>query len=247
MRRTLAAAYAVAVYAVFLAVFGYLVLFIEGLWVPKTLDTGTLRPLPAALGVDLGLLALFALQHSVMAREGFKRRWTRVVPAAVERATYVLVSTILFALLISLWAPLPAHVWIVETPAARIARWALSFAGWNLALLATFLYDHYELYGLRQALDHFRGRPPPPRAFKTPALYQHVRHPMYLGMLIAFWAAPTLSVGHLLFAAAMTAYVLIGIAFEERDLVRSFGDDYRRYRERVSALLPRLRRLRRRA
>ncbi len=242
MGRILAAAYAVAVYAVFLVVFLYLVLFLEGLWVPKTLDTGTLRPLPVALSINVGLIALFGLQHSLMAREGFKRRWTRVVPAAVERATYVLISTVLFALLVWLWAPLPARVWDVASPVLRGALWLLSFAGWNLALLATFFYDHLELYGLRQVLDDLQGRSPAPRAFKTPALYQHVRHPMYLGMLVAFWAAPTMSVGHLLFAASMTIYVLIGVAFEERDLVRTFGDDYRRYRARVGALLPRLRR-----
>jgi protein-S-isoprenylcysteine O-methyltransferase Ste14 len=242
MRRTLATAYALTVYAAFLAVFGYLVLFTEGLLVPKTLDTDTLVPLPVALAIDLGLIALFGLQHSVMARQGFKRQWARLVPAPLERTTYVLVTSVLFALFIWLWIPLPARVWQIDASAARTALWALSFGGWGLALFATFLYDHFELFGLRQVYDHVLGRPQRPTQFKTPSLYQHVRHPMYLGMLTAFWAAPTMSVGHLLFATGMTAYVLIALIFEERDLVRSFGDDYRRYRERVGALLPKLRR-----
>jgi protein-S-isoprenylcysteine O-methyltransferase Ste14 len=240
MGKALAVVYGVVAYLLFLAVFGYLTLFLADLLVPKTVDrgAGVARGDGAAVAVALGWLALFGVQHSVMARAWFKRWWTRIVPAAIERSTYVLVSAVLFGLLLWIWTPIPRVVWHVDAPAARIALHGLAFAGWALLLLATFLISHLEFTGLRQVLDHARTRPPTDLPLHQPWLYRVVRHPMYLGLVVGLWSVPTMTLGHLVLAAGLTTYLLIGVRFEERDLERRFGDAYRRYRADVPMLVP---------
>jgi protein-S-isoprenylcysteine O-methyltransferase Ste14 len=236
--RVVAFLYGVACYAVFFASFLYSVGFVEGLVVPKAIDDGPGVPTVQAIAIDLVLLALFALQHSVMARPRFKRWWTQFVPPAVERSTYVLLASLALALLCWQWRPLPAVVWHVGNPAIATGLVGLSFLGWLIVLTSTFIINHFELFGLHQVANNLSGRAMPPARFRTPLLYRFVRHPIYLGFIIAFWSMPTMTVGRLLFAAATTAYILIGIILEERDLIDLFGDDYRRYRARVSMLIP---------
>jgi protein-S-isoprenylcysteine O-methyltransferase Ste14 len=226
---------ALIIYAAFLGTFLYFIGFVEGWGVPKTIDSGAPAPFAVAAAIDLALIALFGVQHSVMARAAFKARWTKLTGEALERSAFVLASTLLLALVCWQWRPLPATLWSAAAPALRAAIVGVSLAGWALLLVSTFLYDHFELFGLRQAFSS--GKATSPR-FRTPAFYRWVRHPMYLGMIVAFWATPTMTVGHLVFALAMTAYVAVGVRYEERDLVRAFGDDYERYRERVGMLVP---------
>jgi protein-S-isoprenylcysteine O-methyltransferase Ste14 len=233
--RVLALVYAVAAYAVAALTILYAVGFVADLGVPKAIDAGPPGPAALAVVVDLALIGLFGLQHSVMARPAFKRRWTRLVPAPAERATYVLAASLTLALLFWLWRPLPQPVWRVTGPVAT-ASWVVFWLGWGLALLSTFLIDHLELFGLRQAWTPGRAAAP---GFRTPWLYRQVRHPLYLGFLLAFWAGPVMSAGRLLFALAATAYVLLGARLEERDLLASFGAAYADYRRRVPMLLPR--------
>jgi protein-S-isoprenylcysteine O-methyltransferase Ste14 len=231
--------YGVAVYVFFLATFLYAIGFAGNVFVPKTIDSGPQGPLAAALIVDVLLLGVFAVQHSVMARRSFKRWWTRIVPPAVERSTYVLAATLALALLLWQWRPIPQPViWRVENAAGAQVLWAVFWLGWAVLLLSTFLINHFELFGLRQVFAPAAGRELPAPEFRTPAFYRYVRHPIYLGFLLGFWAAPLMTAGHLLFAAGATGYILIGIWFEERDLVEQFGEEYRRYRRRVGMLLP---------
>jgi protein-S-isoprenylcysteine O-methyltransferase Ste14 len=232
--------YAVLVYLFFVATFLYAIGFVGNLGVPKTIDTGAAAPLAEAIAVNVGLLALFAVQHSVMARRSFKRWWTRIVPEHLERSTFCLAATAALALLLWQWRPIAQPlVWNVENPTAALALRAVFWLGWAVLFLATFLINHFELFGLRQAWAHARGSAIPAPEFRTPALYKYVRHPIYVGFLLAFWAAPAMSAGHLLFSAACTGYILVGIWFEERDLVDQFGERYRRYRREVGMLLPR--------
>ena len=238
MGKIIAFLYGLAAYVVFFFTFLYAIGFVTGLIVPKTIDTGAVVPLAEALIVNLLLMSLFAVQHSVMARKPFKRWWTQFVPASIERSTYVLLASLALVLLFWQWRPMPAVVWQITHPQIAMAVMALSFVGWLLVLTSTFLINHFELFGLHQVVDNLAGRTMPAPRFKTPVLYKLVRHPIYLGFIIAFWAAPTMTVGHLLFAAVTTAYIFVGIALEERDLVELFGDEYRRYRERVSMLIP---------
>jgi methanethiol S-methyltransferase len=242
MSAILAVLYGFLSYVFFLATFLYAIGFVGNLVVPKTIDSGASAPLAEALAVNLLLLGVFAIQHSVMARPAFKRWWTRFVPTVVERSTYVLFATLALALLLWQWRPLPAPLWTVDNPAGVFLLHAVFWLGWGVLLLSTFLINHFELFGLHQVVARVRDRTPPTAAFKTPLFYRYVRHPIYLGFLLAFWATPNMTVGHLLFSIGTTGYILLGIFLEERDLVGQFGERYRAYREQVGMLLPRLRR-----
>ena len=230
--------YAAAIYLFFLAVLGYAVGFFADVGVPKGIDQGPHAAVPVAAGIDLLLLSLFAVQHTIMARPWFKRRWARIVPAPAERATYVLAASLVLALLFWLWRPIGGTVWNLPGPGAAVL-WAGYAAGWLVAVRSTFLISHSDLFGLRQAWLHARraGYSPPP--FTERGLYRRIRHPLMAGFLIIFWSTPTMTAGHLLFAATATGYILAGIAFEERDLIRSLGETYTAYRARVPALIPR--------
>lgn len=238
MTRFLVMLYGGAAYAVFLATFLYAIGFVAGIGVPKSIDSGAAGPLSQALIVNLSLLGLFALQHSVMARKPFKRWLTRYLPASVERSTYVLLASLALLALFWQWRPLPPAIWQVQDPTLAAALYMLSLVGWLIVVTSTFLINHFELFGLQQVYRHMRGREPDEPHFRTPLFYRLVRHPIYLGFIIAFWATPVMTVGHFLFAAATTAYILVGIALEERDLVDIFGDQYLRYRKQVAMLVP---------
>jgi len=238
MGRILSVSYGIAAYAAFLVTILYAIGFVGDWLVPKSIDTGVPAPLATAIVVNLALLGLFAAQHSVMARPAFKRWWTRFVPTALERSTYVLLASLALMLLFWQWQPLPQTVWNVEGPAARALLLGVCGLGWVTAFVSTFLIHHFELLGVRQVFAARANRQLPAPRFKTPSLYRYVRHPLYLGFLLAFWATPHMSAGHLLFALAISGYVLLGIQLEERDLIELFGNQYRRYRQRVNMLLP---------
>jgi protein-S-isoprenylcysteine O-methyltransferase Ste14 len=242
MSRFLMMLYAILAYVAFLGVFLLLVAFVGDLPVSKTVDNGTAGPIGPSVLTDLALIAVFGVQHSVMARPAFKRWWTRLVPAPVERSTFVVASTLAVGLLLWQWKPIAEPVvWSVSRGPAVAALFALSGLGWAVVLLSTFLLDHFELFGLRQAWAQLTGRAIPQQAFRTPLLYRHVRHPLYLGFVIAFWATPRMTAGHLLLAVGFTAYILVGIWFEERDLVAQFGERYRLYAKQAGMLFPRFR------
>src|SRR5271157_5403943 len=227
MGRTLALAYGVASYLVFLASFLYAIGFVGNLFVPKSIDSGMRGSLPVAVFADTLLLALFAIPHSVMARPAFKRWWTRIVPPAVERSTYVLMSSLLLGLLYWQWLPIPSFLWDLTNPKGRFFLHVVFWVGWVIVLLSTFLISHFDLFGLRQVYLHASARPYTPVGFKYRGLYRYVRHPIMLGFLLAFWATPT-----------MTAYILIALQLEERDLVSFHGEQYRAYQQQVRMLLP---------
>ncbi|MBC5782387.1 isoprenylcysteine carboxylmethyltransferase family protein [Ramlibacter sp. USB13] len=237
MRRVLLFLYSLAAYALFLGVFLYLIAFVGNLGVPRSVDAGPATDTATAVALDLLLVALFGLQHSVMARPAFKRWITRSLPAPVERSTFVLLASLVLALLFWQWRPLPATVWHAEGGVA-VLLWIVFGLGWGTVLLSTFLINHFDLFGLRQTWVHLRQRALEPLAFRTTLLYRVVRHPIMLGFLLAFWAIPLMTAGHLLFAAAMTVYILVGVHHEERDLVRSLGRDYVDYRRRTPAFVP---------
>jgi protein-S-isoprenylcysteine O-methyltransferase Ste14 len=239
MGTILSVAYGVVAYVLFLATFLYTIGFIGNLFVPKSIDSGAPAPLAQALVVNAGLLLLFALQHTVMARRSFKRWWTGIVPASIERSTFVLAATLALALLDWQWRPIAEPVvWRIEGAIAESAIWAVFWLGWAVLLVSTFLINHFELFGLRQVFAHLTGRAIPEPEFRTPFLYQYMRHPIYVGFLLGFWATPVMTAGHLLFAVGGTGYILVGIWFEERDLMAQFGERYRRYRQQVGMLVP---------
>jgi protein-S-isoprenylcysteine O-methyltransferase Ste14 len=238
MSRFLGFLYGVIVYFFFLATFLYAIGFVINLPGLRTIDSGPVGDRVTTVLIDLALLGLFAIQHSVMARQGFKRWWTKIVPPAMERSTFVLLASLVLAALIAHWRPMPDLVWSVENPVGQIVLYALFGLGWAILFTATFLINHFELFGLQQVFENLRGRSVTPIKFKTPGLYKVSRHPIYLGLVLGFWATPQMSEGHLLFAIGTTAYIFIGIFFEERDLIANFGDEYRRYRQRVPMLFP---------
>ena len=238
MSRFIAFIYGLASYILAAVTLLYAIGFVSGLVVPKTIDTGISVPIAEAIIVNLFLMSVFALQHSVMARRPFKKWWRQFVPESIERSTYVLFSSLALILLFWQWRPIPAVVWHIDNPQIAAAVMGLSLAGWLIVLTSTFLINHFELFGLEQVSSNFASRLMQQAGFRTPLYYKFVRHPLYLGFIIAFWATPTMTVGHLLFAAVTTAYILVGIMLEEHDLIALFGDDYRRYKERVPMLMP---------
>src|SRR4051812_38733491 len=243
MSRAATLVFAIVAYAIFFATFLYLVVFVgDFAFASRTVDVGPAAPLAVAVVIDLLLIALFGLQHSVMARQGFKRWWTRFIPHAAERSVYVLAASIMLMILFLGWRPISAVVWNVSNPVASGIIWVLFWLGWFTVLLSTFLINHFELFGLQQAWLNLRGQEAEAPKFRQPWLYKWVRHPLYLGFFLAFWAAPEMTAGHLLLAVGMSVYMLIAIRYEETDLVHLFGKDYELYREQVGMLTPRFRR-----
>ena len=245
LKRLFYFAYSVTSYLIFLATFLYAIAFVGGFLVPRRLDGPLEGSLLSALAIDCALLTVFAVQHSVMARRWFKERWTRIVPWAIERSTYVLCASLALLLLFWQWRPLGMPIWTIENDAVRFGLWALFAAGWSTVLIVTFLINHFDLFGLRQAWLPLIGRPYKPVSFRTPLPYRLVRHPLYFGFLLAFWMTPTMTLAHLVFAVATTAYIVIAIQFEERDLMAEHGAAYEEYRRKVPMLLPALRAMRR--
>ncbi|HET9413561.1 MAG TPA: NnrU family protein [Pseudolabrys sp.] len=238
MGKLVAFLYGIVAYLVFAIVIVYAIGFVCGLVVPKTIDSGPAGPLMESIVINLVLMTIFALQHSVMARPQFKAWWTTIVPKSVERSTYVLLASLALALVFWQWRPIPGVVWEVKEPTLAAFLLYLGLFGWVLVFISTFMINHFELFGLHQVANNLAGKPMPPMKFKTPMLYNVVRHPIYLGFIIFVWATPVMTAGHLLFAAVVTTYIFVGIALEEHDLIAVFGDEYRRYRQRVAMIVP---------
>ena len=230
--------YGVVAYGFTLGALLYLIGFVGNLIVPKSIDSGTAGPLLQSAIVNTMLIGLFAIQHSVMARQGFKRWWTRIVPPSVERSTYVLFASFALLILYWQWQPIPALVWTVQNPTAAAVLDGIFWLGWVVLVASTFLLSHFELFGLSQVFARLFGKQPSDATFRTPLLYRRVRHPIYLGILLAVWATPAMTVGHLLFSVLITGYILIGIQLEEHDLIQQFGDQYRHYRQHAAMLVP---------
>jgi methanethiol S-methyltransferase len=238
MKRYLTIGYGAVSYAIFLVTFLYAIGFVGNILVPRSVDHGMAAPIDWAVAVNVLLLGVFAIQHSVMARPGFKQWWTRFVPRSVERSTYVLLSSAALLLLYWQWRTMPALIWHVHAPMGRSVLWALFWLGWVIVLTATFMINHFDLLGLRQVYLAWRGKPYTNIGFRASLLYRLVRHPIMLGFILAFWATPTMTAGHLLFAVATTGYILVAIQLEEHDLVEALGDEYIDYRHDVPMLIP---------
>ena len=236
----LALIYGALSYTVFLVAFLYAIGFVGNLIVPKTIDSGTQGPIPGALLVNVLLLGAFAIQHSVMARPGFKKWWTKIIPRSIERSTFVLLASLLLLLLYWQWRPMTTQVWAVENSAGQILLQGLFFLGWLIVFFGTFMINHFDLFGLRQVYLKLRNQEYTDLGFRVSGFYKFIRHPIMLGFLIAFWATPVMTVGHLLFAVATTGYILIALQLEERDLVNHFGEQYQEYRRKTSMLMPRM-------
>ncbi|GBE64817.1 membrane protein [Mycobacterium sp. MFM001] len=238
VNRLFAVSYGALGYVAFVAAFLYAIGFVGDLWVPRSIDHAVAAPIGEAIVVNVLLLGIFAAQHSVMARPAFKRWWTRVVPQPLERSTYVILSSLALFLLYWQWRSMPTAVWDIRMPAARMVLWVLFWIGWATVFLSSFMISHLDLFGLRQVFSVWRGEPLRDISFRSPLLYRVVRHPLMVGFIIAFWAAPTMTAGHLLFSIATTAYILIAIQLEEHDLIAMLGSQYRDYRQRVPMLVP---------
>lgn len=243
MGRSIAFLYGVVAYGIFFVTFLYLVGFVGNLVVPKSIDTGVATSTGLAFLINVALIALFGVQHSVMARPGFKAHWKRYVPEAIERSTYVLIASAILILLFWQWRPMGQVIWDVQASWAVYLMWAIFFGGFGIVLLSTFIIDHFDLFGLRQVVLNLRQKTYTHRGFKVTFFYRLVRHPLYAGFILAFWGTPRMTLGHLLFAVGMTTYILIAIRYEERDLVKFHGEDYVKYRSRVPMLVPRFGRI----
>jgi len=238
--RIAAFTYGLVAYCLFLVTFVYAIGFVHNVAVPTSIDSGAIVDPWTALLLNAGILMLFAVQHSIMARPWFKKRWTKIVSPAIERSTFVLATVGVFAVMFTQWHPIPELVWSVESPVAVYAIYALAAMGWLIVLLATFMIGHFELFGLAQVWHHLRNKPGGQPRFRTPGFYRVVRHPIMLGFLIAFWATPTMTVGHLVFAIGVTGFILVALQFEERDLKNALGGAYEEYSKDVPMLLPKL-------
>ena len=230
--------YGVLCYLIFFGTFLYTIGFIGDIGVPKSIDSGRTAPLSEALMINAALLTLFAVQHSTMARPWFKKMWTRVIPQQVERSTYVLLSSLALILLFAMWQPIGGVIWKVQQPALRAVLYGVFATGFLVVLVSTFLINHFDLFGLRQVYLYLRGKKYTQLRFGTPILYRHVRHPLFAGCLLAFWATPTMTIAHLVFAIATTIYIFMAIQLEEKDLIDAYGDDYKRYKQQVPMIVP---------
>ncbi|MGO9038095.1 MAG: methanethiol S-methyltransferase [Steroidobacteraceae bacterium] len=240
MRRIMCLVYGVTCYAIFFMTFLYLIAFLANFMVPKGIDDGVPMATVAAVLIDLGLIAVFGIQHSVMARSGFKKRLAAFLPESVERSTFVLAASLVLIILFWQWRPLPQVVWAVQSPVGQTSLWGLLLAGFGIVLLSTFIIDHFDLFGLRQVWLGLFNKTYRHPSFRVAYFYKFIRHPLYLGLLLGIWCTPMMTLGHLLFATGMSVYILIGIHFEERDLEMFLGEDYRRYKQRVPMLIPNL-------